>query len=51
MRSRRGAFATPVVTGAGISLSGVIGSIPMRLGIDRMRQSSEWTALIWEILE
>ena len=51
VRSRRRAFVTPVVTGAGNSLSGVNGSIPMRLGIDRMRQPIEWTALICETLE
>ena len=38
VQSRRGSFATPSVTWTGISSSGVIGSIPMRLGINGRRQ-------------
>ena len=41
MQPRRGSFATPGVTWAGISSRGVIGSIPMRLGINRRRRSIE----------
>ena len=37
----RGSLAPPGATWAGISSSGVIGSIPMPLGINRMRRSSE----------
>ena len=43
-------FATPGVTWTGFYLSSVIGSIPMRLGINRTRRSCKVPALIWEIL-
>jgi hypothetical protein len=49
VQSRRGAFATQGVTWAGIPLTGVIGSIPIRLGITRGGSPSSRTALIWEI--
>ena len=41
MQLLRASFVTSGVTWTGISFRGLMGSIPMRLGINRMRRSSE----------